>query len=132
MNYVLDGLGGIVTAGLLLHKRTMTILTLNLIALVVNVILNLFWIPRFGVMGAVYATFVSFMALLIAKYRFCPRELRALPGWRETLTAIALGLLSLGVCVLHQHIRHYVALRTSRRNGGNDDLHVRSTGTRVG
>jgi O-antigen/teichoic acid export membrane protein len=97
VNYVLDGLGGIVTAGLLLHKRTMTILTLNLVALVVNVILNLFWIPRFGVMGAVYATFVSFMALLVAKYHFCPRELRALPGRRETLTAIALGLLSLAV-----------------------------------
>lgn len=96
-NYVIDGLAGIVTAGLLLHKRTMTILTLNLLALSMNVVLNLFWIPRFGVMGAVYATFVSFIALDIVKYQFCPRELRALPGWRETLTSILLTGLSLGI-----------------------------------
>jgi O-antigen/teichoic acid export membrane protein len=97
VNYVLDGLGGIVTAGLLLHKRTMTILMLSLLALVVNVVLNLFWIPRFGVMGAVYATFVSFMALHIVKYLFCPRDLRALPGLRETVTAAGLGALSLAI-----------------------------------
>jgi O-antigen/teichoic acid export membrane protein len=97
VNYVLDGLGGIVTAGLLLHKRTMTILALSVMALVVNVVLNLFWIPRFGVMGAVYATFVSFMALHVVKYFFCPRDLRALPGFRETTTAAGLGALSLAI-----------------------------------
>jgi O-antigen/teichoic acid export membrane protein len=95
VNYVVDGLAGICTAGLLLHKRTMTILMLSLLALALNVLLNLFWIPRFGVMGAVYATFVSFIVLHTVKYFFCPRDLRALPGWRETLTAVALGALSL-------------------------------------
>ena len=97
VNYVLDGLAGIVTAGLLLHKRTMTILVLSLLALLVNVVLNFFWIPRFGVMGAVYATFVSFMALHVVKYCFCPRDLRALPGLRETVTAAGLAALSLAV-----------------------------------
>jgi O-antigen/teichoic acid export membrane protein len=97
VNYVLDGVGGIVTAGLLLHKRTMTILMLSVLALIVNVVLNLFWIPRFGVIGAVYATFVSFMALHIVKYLFCPRDLRALPGWRETTTAVALSAFSLAI-----------------------------------
>ncbi len=101
VNYVLDGLGGIVTAGLLLHKRTMTILVLSVLALVVNVVLNLFWIPRFGVMGAVYATFVSFMALHVVKYLFCPRELRALPGLRETAHGRFARRVVAGDLVLH-------------------------------
>jgi O-antigen/teichoic acid export membrane protein len=116
VNYVIDGLAGIVTAGLLLHKRTMTILILNLLALAMNVILNLFWIPRFGVMGAVYATFVSFIALDVVKYLFCPRELRALPGWRETLTALSLAALSLAVWYytdlfgIHSHLARLAAM----------------------
>ncbi|HEX4481494.1 MAG TPA: oligosaccharide flippase family protein [Rudaea sp.] len=97
VNYVVDGFFGVCTAGLLLHKRTTTILVLSLLALILNVAINLVWIPRFGVMGAVYATFVSFMALHIVKYRFCPPDLRALPGVRETLIAGSLALVSFGV-----------------------------------
>jgi O-antigen/teichoic acid export membrane protein len=97
VNYVLDGFFGICTAGLLLHKRSTTILVLSMGALVLNVAINLVWIPRFGVMGAVYATFVSFMTLHIVKYRFCPPDLRALPGWRETILSSGLAFLSLAI-----------------------------------
>ena len=101
--YTFDGLFGICGAGLLLHKRSRTVLMLTLGSVLVNVALNLVWIPRFGVMGAVYATAASFVALNVGRYLTCPRELRALPDARATATALGLGALS----VL---IAHYSAL----------------------
>lgn len=89
--FVLGGLLDLCTSGLQLYKRSMTIFALTLIAAVVNAILNLFLIPRFGVMGAVYATLGSAGAALIGRWVTCPRDLRALPGARACLLAVALG-----------------------------------------
>ena len=93
--YTLDGLFGICGAGLLLLKRSRMVLALTLGAALLNIGLNLVWIPRFGVMGAVYATCASFVALNVARYVTCPRELRALPDLRASATAIFLGLIAL-------------------------------------
>jgi len=57
------------------------------------VVLNLFWIPAFGVMGAVWATLASFVALNAALYLLCPRDLRAMPDGRATAIAASLALL---------------------------------------
>jgi len=95
VNYVLDALFGICGAGLLLHKRSGTVLTLTLGAMLINVAFNLVLIPRYGVMGAVYATFVAYSVLWIAKYVTCPRDLRALPPLKAT--ALAAGLAALNV-----------------------------------
>jgi O-antigen/teichoic acid export membrane protein len=89
--YTLDGLFGICGAGLLLLKRSRTVLMLTLGAALLNVLLNLYTIPRFGVMGAVYSTAISFFALNVGRWFTCPRELRALPDFRATLTAASLG-----------------------------------------
>jgi len=101
--YTLDGLFGICGAGLLLHKRSRTVLMLTLVSVLINVGLNLVWIPRFGVMGAVYATAAAFVALNVGRYLTCPRELRALPDAKATVTALVLG----GLSVL---VAHYSAL----------------------
>jgi len=76
---------------------------LTLFSVLINVALNLVWIPRFGVMGAVYATAAAFVALNAGRYLTCPRELRALPDARATATALALGALSVAIA-------HYSAL----------------------
>lgn len=39
----------------------------NLITLVINIILNLIWIPRFGIEGAAWATSVSYSATLVGQ-----------------------------------------------------------------
>jgi O-antigen/teichoic acid export membrane protein len=94
--YTLDGLFGLCSAGLLLHKRTRTVLMLTLGSALLNVLLNLVWIPRFGVMGAVYATAAAFIALNVARWVTCPPDLRSLPDSRATVTAACLG----GLCIL--------------------------------
>ena len=94
INYLLNGVLGICTSGLELHKRSATIFGITLMAAMVNILINLFWIPRYGVMGAVYATFVSYFVLNVARYATCPRELRVLPPLWPTALACGLGVMT--------------------------------------
>lgn len=91
--FVLGGLLDLCTSGLELYKRSMTIFTLTLVAGVVNAVLNLLLIPRFGVMGAVYATLGSASAASIGRWIVCPRDLLVFPRLRPTMLAIVLGAL---------------------------------------
>jgi O-antigen/teichoic acid export membrane protein len=73
--------------GLLLEKRSTKVLALMCGTLVINGVLNYFWIPMFGVMGAVYATAISSAAMAIAHCAWVPRELLQLPDGRTVATA---------------------------------------------
>lgn len=95
--YLVYGLIDLTGSGLLLEKRSKTVLALNLAATLVTTLVNLALIPRYGVAGAVYATFAGFAVLGLGQYAFCPRELRALPAPRAVLTALALGAVLYGV-----------------------------------
>ncbi len=74
--------------GLLLLKRSKTVLALMLLALAVNIGLNLIWIPAYGYMGAVYATVAGYMTLGISRCLLCPRDLFQGPDPRALATAI--------------------------------------------
>lgn len=73
--------------GLLLQKRTITVLTLTLAVATLNISLNFLWIPTQGVMGAVHATVVSFAVLTTGRCLLCPRELFQLPDPKRLLVA---------------------------------------------
>lgn len=92
VTYVLSGLLGLCASGLVLHKRSTTLLALTVVAAVANIALNWFWIPQYGFMGAVYATAASLIGLNCLQFLFCPRELRALPSPRSFLIASSLGV----------------------------------------
>jgi|SRR6185312_12594448 len=89
--FVVGGLFELCTSGLQLYKRSMTVFVLTLFAAVANATLNLLLIPRFGVMGAVYATLGSAVVFGVGHAMACPRNLLALPAARATITALALG-----------------------------------------
>src|SRR5690606_771121 len=76
-----------------LHKRTMTLLKITFAAAAINIVLNLFMIPAIGMMGAVYATGISYAFMALAIFLSCPRELLQLPDARSLLTAGAAALL---------------------------------------
>ncbi|HEY5971938.1 MAG TPA: oligosaccharide flippase family protein [Pseudoxanthomonas sp.] len=84
--------------GLLLHKRSKVIMMLTLCAAGLNILMNLFLIPAYGMMGAIYATAVSYAFLGIATCVLCPRELRQFPSARTL--AIAVGSAALFLIVL--------------------------------
>lgn len=91
--YLIYGVVDLAGSGLLLLKRSKTVLALNVVATLVTTFVNLALIPRYGVHGAIYATLAGYAVLGIGQYLFCPRELRALPNLRALLTALALGAL---------------------------------------
>lgn len=83
--------------GLLLKKRSGMVLLITVGATVINIGANLMLIPRYGYMGAAYATLVSYAALWLANFACCPRGLRRLPDARTAATAVGAAALLLGV-----------------------------------
>jgi O-antigen/teichoic acid export membrane protein len=116
VTYVLSGLLGLCGSGLVLHKRSGTILMLTIVAAIANIVLNRFWIPAYSYMGAVYATAASLIGLNCMQFAFCPRDLRALPGVRAVVTACGLGAVvwlvaySTGVLGQTGHLPRLVAM----------------------
>lgn len=89
--FLASGIIDLCTSGLQLYKRSMTVFGLMLAAAVTNGLLNFALIPRFGAMGAVYATLGSSLALGIGRWIACPRDLLAFPAGGAALRALALG-----------------------------------------
>jgi O-antigen/teichoic acid export membrane protein len=96
-SYLVYGMVDLMGSGLLLLKRSKTMLALNLGAALVTTGVNLVLIPRFGVDGAIAATVAGYAVLGAGQFIACPAELRAWPQARAFLTALALGLLLVAV-----------------------------------
>lgn len=58
---------------LYVQKNDRSIIYSMLAAAIANVVLNLFFVPYFGLIGAAFATLISFAIVLIAKYYFYQR-----------------------------------------------------------
>lgn len=62
--------------GILLKERTALLPPLSAVSAILCILLNLWWIPRFGMMGAAWATVVAYfiytMLLTIASQRLYP------------------------------------------------------------
>ena len=54
---------------MLLENRTKMMFTFQVIAAVINLILNLILIPRFGILGSAYATLISYWSWVVV---LCP------------------------------------------------------------
>ncbi|MBB1061458.1 oligosaccharide flippase family protein [Marilutibacter spongiae] len=82
--------------GLLLEKRSKTVLALVFLSLLLNGVLNYLWIPAHGVMGAAWATVASSSALGLAHCVVVKRSLLCLPDRRSILgAAVAVALVVL-------------------------------------
>lgn len=81
--------------GLLLQRRATRFMLVTVSATVFNLVLNVPLILRFGVMGAVGATVLSYILLAALQVWQCPRELRYLPPLARVLPAVLYGPLLL-------------------------------------
>lgn len=78
--------------GLLLEKRSRLVFALTAGCAVVNIGLNLVLIPRYGFMGAAWATGSSYLGLGLLLYAFCPAALRCAPEVSVLLRALVAAL----------------------------------------
>lgn len=54
-------------------KNDKSIVATMVIAAIINIALNIFWIPMYGIYGAAAATFVSFLVIFVLKFIFAKR-----------------------------------------------------------
>ena len=90
----------IFTPGMALAKKTGLILIINLVAVTLNFILNFLLIPKFGIVGASFATLCSGAILFILnmissqRFYFVPHE------WSKLLIIFGLFFLLIGFVTL--------------------------------
>ena len=80
-----------------LKKKTRTLSLLVFGVAIVNIILNLFFIPMFGILGAAYATLISYGCYLLSTYLISKKIFQ----WQfPTKTAIKSVLASVFMCIV--------------------------------
>jgi O-antigen/teichoic acid export membrane protein len=89
---VVEGANPMLGAGLFIHRRTKTVMTIILSCAVLNIALNLLLVPRVGIKGAAVATLVSYLASASA---LCFAAGRLLPVALPSGTMVRAGLVSL-------------------------------------
>ncbi|HEY2745054.1 MAG TPA: oligosaccharide flippase family protein [Polyangia bacterium] len=98
---VVDGTNSMVGAGLFIHRKTRTIMTIVLSSAILNIVLNLILVPRIGIKGSAIATLVCYavaaLALAAAGRRFLPVSL----PW---LTMLSAGVASLAMYFAIAHV----------------------------
>ncbi|MDB4969227.1 MAG: polysaccharide biosynthesis protein [Myxococcales bacterium] len=84
---VADGTNSMLGAGLFIHRKTRTIMTIVLSCAALNIVLNLILVPRIGIQGAAIATLICY-SIAAPSMAWAGRSLLpiALP-WRTLLTA---------------------------------------------
>lgn len=76
--------------GISLERKTSLFAHLSWLMAVVNVVLNLLLIPKFGATGAAWATALSYL-FLTGSYMYCSQALHPLPiRWRRVLVWLAM------------------------------------------
>jgi O-antigen/teichoic acid export membrane protein len=66
--YVMQGVFALTSIGIGISKRTGYFPMITLAAAAVNVALNLFWIPRFGILGAAWSTVAGYALMAALGY----------------------------------------------------------------
>lgn len=69
------GLGWIVVAGMAYNERTLPIGIVTLVSALSNIVMNYYFIPIFGLIGAAYATLLAFLILFLGFLWYAHRTL---------------------------------------------------------
>lgn len=98
LSYVFLGMGYYLQLGMFLSSKTALLGKISTGVAILNLVLNYFLVPKFGMFGAAWATAVGFLAIAIASYfssqRVCPLRLGVGRATRGLAIAVALYALS--------------------------------------
>jgi len=102
LGYVFLGLGEYLQMGMFLTGRTSSMATMSSAVAALTLILNYELIPRFGILGAAWATVAGFIALAIGSYWCSQRVLRLKLGMRRVILSLAMAF---GIYLLSRKLR---------------------------
>ena len=75
-SYFFYGLCNIVVAGLFFARKTMKLALITYVAAILNILLNLLWIPQYGTWGATTSTAISYAIIPLMIYFFGSKYFR--------------------------------------------------------
>jgi O-antigen/teichoic acid export membrane protein len=91
MGMMLNGLSMFPRSALIIYKKTVLMMNVNIAACVVNVALNVVLLPRIGLLGAAIATLVSYAAMTALFGFYAQRCLPLSTDWQAWLKYSAVG-----------------------------------------
>ncbi len=87
-----------------LSKKTIGQLWISLLVAILNVILNIFWIPSMGILGAVYSTVISYVIAFILSW-IIGRKILSIPVPKKNIIKIIVSTMVM-ILVLMPVIKH--------------------------
>lgn len=113
--FIFSGAKTVTNIGLFLKNKTQYVALNTIIAALLNIGLNFALIPEYGMMGAAYATLISFFVLFLLSYYFSNRYY-AIPyeNWKVVkMITLALSLYLLSTLLAEFHIAIKIVLKTA-------------------
>jgi len=95
--YLLHAFFGLFHLAVLQGKRTKFILFASAVAFAVNLALNLWWVPKWGMYGAAYATLAAYALEALLMYVYAQRVFALPYQWLRIVTA--LGVVAAGLAL---------------------------------
>lgn len=87
-SFLLEGAVHFLAAGLYIYKNTKVLMKWSLLATVVNLLLNLVFIPRFGIVGAAAVTIVTYTIFMIGVSIVAFRHVNFSIQWRMPMVIL--------------------------------------------
>lgn len=80
-----------------LAKKTKITAIIWMFSAIINILLNILFIPKFGILAAAITTFISYLSAVVCLYYFSSREIRFIPDWifiiKSTFASMVMGYL---------------------------------------
>ena len=102
---VLDCASRVLNVGITLKKRTIFAPIVIIAALAVNIALNFWLIPRYGMMGATVSTLASYVVFCGLRYWASNLFFKVRYEWKRVFTILALGSAVIGLFYLTDSLR---------------------------
>lgn len=100
----------LLSAVLISIKKTWAVLVIHVLALLVDLGLDLLWVPEYGYLGACYANIVAYGVLFLVSLGLTYYFVGGFSLWRVTGRVAPLGLLLGGGLYLYSHLGVWLAI----------------------
>ncbi len=100
LSYIFFGLEEIFTAGFYIKSRTGLLIPISLTPLLANISLNLYLIPRFGIMGAAASTLLSYFLFALFSYLIGNKIFPVNYNLKTIISDLCLGIILLYLTTL--------------------------------
>ncbi len=109
-SYVLYGMHFVIVPGLHLEEKTKYYPLLVGIPAVLNIVLNIIFIPKYGMMAAAWSTFVCFVLMVVLTYLVSNYYYKVVYEWSRIIKLVLISGCLLALSYLFQNFEFYTSI----------------------